>query len=121
MQSYFETLGGTYQREGDYLLPNVEVPKNPAIGIWGQRRRKYLLKCQKPLYTAMLLSDTLNAHLEEVDRSATEMFDRLTEQLKRRNGITEELKAISQLEWVQRMNVIRHEAAEIVTKELICV
>lgn len=121
MQSTFETLGGTYRQEGDYLLPNVEVPKSPCVGIWGERRRKYLRECQKPLYTAMLLSDTLNAHLEEVDRSATEMFDRLTEQLKRRDGITEELKADNQLEWVRRMNVIRHEAAEIVTKELICV
>lgn len=69
----------------------------------------------------MLLGDTLNAHLEEVDRSATEMFDRLIEQKKGRDGITEELKAANQLEWVQRMNVIRQEAAEIVTKELICV
>ena len=121
MKSTFEKLGGTYRQESDYLLPNVEVPKNPTIGIWGQRRHKYLRECQKPLYTAMLLGDTLNAHLEEVDRSATEMFDRLTEQLKRRDGITEELKAANQLDWVQRMNMIRHEAAEIVTKELICV
>lgn len=121
MQTDFEAIGGTYTNEGDYLLPDVEVPESPKIGIWGERRRKYLRECQKPLYTAMLLSDTLNAHLEEVDRSATEMFDRLTEQLKRRNGITDELKAANQLEWVQHMNVIRHEAAEIVTKELICV
>jgi len=69
----------------------------------------------------MLLGDTLNAHPEEVDKSATEMFDRLIEQMKGRDGITEELKASSQLEWVQRMNVIRQEAAEIVTKELTCV
>ena len=121
MQTDFEAIGGTYTNEGDYLLPNVEVPESSQVGIWGERRRKYLRECQKPLYTAMLLSDTLNAHLEEVDRSSTEMFDRLTEQLKGRDGITEELKAANQLEWVQRMNVIRHEAAKIVTKELICV
>ena len=110
-----------YIHSRDYLLPNLETPEAPKISIWGQRRRKYLRECQKPLYTAMLLGDTLNAHLEEVDRSATEMFDRLIEQLKHWDGITEELKASSQLEWVQRMNVIRHEAAEIVMKELICV
>jgi len=69
----------------------------------------------------MLLGDTLNAHPEEVDKSATEMFDRLIEQMKGRDGITEELKASSQLEWVQRMNVILHELTEIVMKELICV
>ena len=121
MKSTYEKMGGTYHQTGDYLLPNLETPEEPKISIWGQRRRKYLRECQKPLYTAMLLSDTLNAHLEEVDRSATEMFDRLTEQLNGRDGITEELKAANQLEWVQRMNVIRHEAAKIVTKELICV
>lgn len=121
MQSTFETLGGTYRQEGDYLLPNIEVPESPQIGIWGQRRRKYLQEHQKPLYTAMLLGGTLNVHLEEVDRSAAEMFDRLVEQLMLRDGITEELKAADQLEWVQSMNVIRHEAAVAVTRELIYV
>jgi len=109
-------LDGTYRREGDYLLPNVEVPESPAIGIWGERRRKYLQTRQRALYTAMLLGNTLNAHLAEVDKSAIEMFDRLVEQLKRRDCITEELIAANQLEWVQRMNAIRHEATEVVTK-----
>lgn len=121
MQTDFEAMGGIYTSEGDYLLPDVEVPEYPQIGIWGQRRRKVLRAHQKPLYTAMLLGDTLNTHLEEVDRSAAEMFDQLIEQMKGRDGITEELKAANQLEWVQRMNAIWQEAAEIVTKELICV
>ena len=121
MQTDFVTLGGTYTREGDYLLPNVEVPESPRIGIWGERRRKYLQTSQKALYTAMLLGDTLNAHLAEVDKSATEMFDRLVEQMKSRDCITEELKAADQQEWVQRMNAIHHEATEVVMKELICV
>ena len=110
-----------YIHSGDYLLPNLETPEAPKVSIWGERRRKYLWEYQKPLYTAMLLGDTLNTHLEEVDRSAAEMFDRLIEQMKDRDGITEDMKAANQLEWVQRMNVIRQEAAEIVTKELICV
>ena len=119
MQTDFEAMDGAYTNEGDYLLPNVAVPDSPKIGIWGERRRKYLRTSQKALYTAMLLGDTLNAHLEEVDKSAIEMFDRLVEQLKRRDCITEELKAANQVEWVQRMNAIRHEATEVVTKELI--
>ena len=49
MQTDFEAMGGTYTRGGDYLLPNVEVPENPKICIWGERRRKYLRECQKPL------------------------------------------------------------------------
>ena len=119
MQNDFEAMGGTYRQEGDYLLPNVEVPESPQIGIWGERRRKYLQRCQKPLYTAMLLGDTLNAHLEEVDKAASGMLERLMDQLKQRDGVTENLKAVDQLEWVQRMNVIYHEAEEIVKKELI--
>jgi len=121
MKSTYEKMGGTYHQIGDYLLPNLETPEEPKISIWGQRRRKYLRECRKPLYTTMLLSDTLSAHLEEADRPAIEMFGRLTEQLTRQDGITEGLRAANQLEWAQRMNVIRHEAAEIVTKELICV
>lgn len=119
MQTDFEAMGGTYTSEGDYSLPNVEEPEGPRIGIWGERRRKYLQTSQKALYTAMLLGHTLNAHLEEVDKSAMEMFDRLVEQLKRRDCITEELKATNQLEWVQRMNTLRHEAVEVMMKELI--
>ena len=119
MQTDFEAMGGTYISEGDYLLPNVEAPVDPKIGIWGERRHRYLQTSQKALYTAMLLSDTLNAHLAEVDKSATEMFDRLVEQMKSRDCITEELKAAGQLKWVQRMNTIRHEATELVMKELI--
>ena len=119
MQTDFEAMGGIYTSEGDHLLPNVEVPESPQIGIWGERRRKYLRTSQRALYTAMLLGDTLNAHLAEVDESATEMFDRLVEQMKSRNCITEELKAANQLEWVQWMNAIHHEATEVVMKELI--
>ena len=121
MNSTLEEMDGTYRQEGDYMLPNVETPESPAIGIWGQRRRKYLQENQKPLYTAMLLNGTLNAHLEEVDRSATEMFDRIVEQLKRRDNVTEELKATDPLEWMQCTKIIHHEAAIIVTRELIYV
>ena len=119
MHTDFEAMGGIYTSEGDYLLPNVEVPESPQIGIWGERRRKYLRTSQRALYTAMLLGDTLNAHLAEVDKSAIEMFDRLVEQLKRRDCITEEVKAADQQEWVQRMNAIRLETIEVVMKELI--
>ena len=69
----------------------------------------------------MLIGDTLKVHLEEVDKSAEEMFNQLIVQLKAQEGVTEELKANDQLEWVQRMNNIRNRVAEIVCKELICV
>ena len=120
MKTTFETLGGTYRQEGDYLLPNVEVPESPQIGIWGERRRRYLREHEKATYTAMLLSGGLNAHLEEVDRSASEMFDRLVAQIAEQEGITEQLKAANQMEWVQRTNNIRNRVIEIVSATLIC-
>jgi len=119
MQTTFEKLGGTYRQVGDYLLPDIEVPESPQIGIWGQRQLQYLRTNQRVLYTTMLMGDTLKAHLEEVDKSAEEMFDQLTMQLKAQEGVTEELKANNQMEWVQRMNNIRNHAVEIVYKELI--
>ena len=119
METTFETMGGSYRQEGYYLLPNVEVPESPAIGIWGQRRHKYLMEHNHALYTALSLSGKLTTHLEEIDRSATQMFDQLVDQLMARNGVTEQLKATNQMKWVRRMNAVRHEAAEIVAKELI--
>ena len=121
MQTTFEAMGGTYRQESDYLLPNIETPECPQIGIWGQRRLQYLRTKKRVLYTTMLMGDTLKAHLEEVDKSAVEMCDQLTLQLKAQEGITEELKAINQMEWVQRMNNIRNRVSEIVYKELIYV
>ena len=119
MQSTFEKLGGTYRQKGDYLLPNVKAPESPAIGIWGQRRHKYLMEHNHALYTALSLSGKLTTHLEEIDRSATQMFDQLVDQLKTRKGVTEQLKDTDQMKWVRWMNAVRHEAAEIVAKELI--
>ena len=119
MKTTFEALGGTYRQEGDYLLPNVEAPESPLIGIWGERRRRYLRGHEKATYTAMLLSGELNAHLEEVDSSANEMYDRLILQLAEQKGITEQLKAENTLEWVGRMNNIQACAREIVDKEII--
>ena len=120
MQSTFEKLGGTYKQVGDYLLPDVEVPENSEVGFWGMQRRKYLLEHQSALYTALFLGGKLADHLQEIDRSATQMFDQLVDQLKIRNGVIEQLKVADQMKWVRRMNAVRHEAAEIVTKELIC-
>ena len=93
METTFETMGGSYRQEGDCLLPNVEVPESPAIGLWGQRRHKYLMEHNHALYTALFLSGKLTTHLEEIDRLATKMFDRLVEQLKQWDGITEERKS----------------------------
>ena len=119
MKSIFEELGGTYKQVGDYLLPDAEVPENLEVCFWGLQRRKYLVEHQPALYTALFLSGKLADHLQEIDQSATQMYYQLLDQLKARNGVTEQLKATDQMKWVRRMNAVRQEAAEIVTKELI--
>ena len=108
-----------YHQEGDYLLPDLVPPAPPRIGIWGMRRREFLRKHNDGLYTGLLLSGKLNAHLEEIDRSASEMFDLLIQQYAEREGVTEELKAQDQMEWVKRMNGIRERVEETILCELI--
>ena len=109
----------TYHWEGEYLIPDLIAPESPHIGIWGERRRQFLRKHQKPVYDTMLMRGTLNAHLEAVDRAAEKMFDRLVTQMAEREGITESLKAENQMEWVRRMNAIRNCADEAVIRCLI--
>ncbi len=119
-KSLFEQMGGTYHWEGDYRIPNLVAPEAPNIGIWGQRRRQYLKDHHRSLYNSMLYSGALNAHLEEVDKSATEMFDRLVKQMATRQGITEALKAQDQMVWVGAMNNIRSAVVKVINAELIC-
>ena len=109
----------SYHREGDYLLPDLLLPDAPKIGVWGMRRRDYLKKYHDGIYTGLLLSGKLNVHLEEIDRSANEMFDLLIQQYAAREGVTEELKAQDQVEWVRRMNGIRERATEAILADLI--
>lgn len=120
-KSLFEQMGGTYTQQGDYILPNLTLPtkeKRP-IGIWGQRHARHLKQHHKILYYNLLTSGKLNAHLAEIDRQAEEMFFRLVKQMAEREGVTEQLKAQNQMEWVQRMNNIRNRAAEIIYAEII--
>ena len=109
----------TYTRIGDYDLPNLLPPPEPQIGIWGQRRRRYLREHRSGIYTGMLLAGTLGSHLAQIDEQAQEMLTRISARLAAAEGVTEELKAQDQMEWVRRMNGVRSRAAEIVNKELI--
>lgn len=83
----------TYHREGDYLIPDLQLPEAPRIGIWGMRHREFLKKYHSGIYTGLLLSGKLNAHLEEVERRANEMFFHLVDQMAHVEGVTEQLKA----------------------------
>ena len=109
----------TYTLVGDYYLPNLAAPEPPKVGRWGMLRFSYLRKHREALYTIMLMENTLNSHLEEIDRQAQEMEQQLISQLAQQEGVTEQLKAENQMEWVARMSNIRNRADEIVLKELI--
>ena len=109
----------TYTQVGDYSLPDLTVPAEPKIGKFGRMLFRYLRDHRACLFSTMLLDGTLNTYLEETDRQANEMLDRLTRQMAEREGVNERLKADNQMEWARRMNSIRNHAEEIVMHELI--
>ncbi len=121
MKSLFEQMGGTYSQQGDYLIPNITLPKekNKPIGIWGQRHLRCLKQHRKVLYINLLTSEKLNSHLAEIDKQAEELYFRLVKQLAESEGITEQLKADNPMEWVGRMGNIESRCREIVNNELV--
>ena len=116
---YDEKNGLHYELVDDYYLPCLTAPEPVQLGVWGMRRSQYLKEHKKILYLNMLTTDTLNAHLKEIDQQAEEMFFQLVNQFKTAEGITEQLKAENQLAWVQRMNNIHQRSQEIVNECLI--
>ncbi len=120
-KSSFEQNGGTYRTVSDYRIPNITLPAEARtpLGIWGQKRKDYLMKHKRVQFNIMLMNGTLWTHLAEIDEQASAMFSRLVEQMKVNEDITEKLKADDQMEWVVRMNNIEARAREIVNHELI--
>ena len=110
-----------YELQGDYYIPCLILPaeKEQPIGLWGQRHLRYLKEYHRNTYTTLLASGRLNTYLADIDKQAQERMERLTEQMKRAQGVTEQLKAENALEWVQRINNIRACAKEIIEKEII--
>ncbi len=112
--------GIDYTLVGEVYLPNlISIETNYEIGHWGQRHLDYIKNHRKVFYTSLLTNCKLNSFLHDVDVRATEMYDRLVKQLKEQQGITEQLKADNQMEWVARMNNIRSRATEIVNHDII--
>lgn len=120
-KTIFEKMGGIYTRVGDYLLPDLKLPEEEQrpISVWGQRHRRYLKEHRRASYATLLTSGKLNGYLADIERQAEEMFLRLVKQMAEAEGVTEQLKADNQMEWVGRMNNIRSRAMEIVNSELI--
>ena len=118
-KSLFEQMGGTYTQVGDYLLPDVELPQEKPIGVWGTRHYHHLRKTNRVLFSQLTISGKMNDYLADIDKQAEEMFSQLLKQLAEKDGITETLKADNQMLWVQMMNTVRETATEIVNSELI--
>ena len=109
-----------YELCGDYyIIAGEDEPEREPIGIWGQRHLKHIQKHCKPFYDKMLTERTLYDYLLQLDRDAEDTFNRLVKQMAKREGVTEQLKATNQMQWVGKMNNIRQRATEIVNSELI--
>lgn len=121
MKSLFEQSGGTYTMQGDYRLPNLSLPAEDErpIGVWGQRRLRYLKQHHKVLYYNLLTSGKLHSHLADIEEQAQEVFSRLVKEYAEKEGVSEQLKSADQMAWVRRMNDIRSRIIEVISKELI--
>ena len=111
-----------YRQVGDYNIPNLVLPREEAsirLGKWGMLHKDYLLKHKKVVFTTLLAEGKLWQYLADIDTQAQQMFDTLIEQMKKAEGVTEQLKEQKQLEWLRRINSIHHHVTEIVTKNLI--
>ncbi len=112
----------TYRQVNDYMIPNLIIPPEEAnitLGKWGMMHKDYLEKYKKVLFNSLLIQGKLYQHCAEIENQAQQMFDTIVEQLKQAEGVTEQLKAEKQLEWVRRMKNIEARAREIITIELI--
>ena len=111
----------TYTKVGDYYIPDIkapDVPKHP-IGKYGRMRKKYLAEHRPVLYEALVLGGTLWEHLSEIEQSCNGRMEYLTTKTEKSEGVTEELKATDQMEWVRRKSSIHHRAEETVLHELV--
>ena len=118
---YNEQTGISYTLQGDYYLPDLALSdeEEQSIGLWGQRHLRYIKQHRKVLYLNLLTSGKLNGYLADINKQAEDMLSQLVEQMAEREGVTEELKANSQMEWVARMNNIRSRATETVNHDMI--
>ena len=123
MKSLFEKSGGTYTMQGDYRLPNLTLPAEDErpIGVWGQRRLRYLKQHHKVLYYNLLTSGKLHYHHADTEEQEEALFSRLVKEFAEKEGVTEQLKATDPMAWVQRMNNIRERVTEMVNAEVVFV
>ena len=113
-----EKTGLRYELVGDYYYPCLKAPEMPKVGRFGMMYHDYLRRHKRVTYSGLMLSGKLKEHIEDVDRQAEEMFSQLVDRMKQAEGVTEQLKATGQMEWVRRMNSIRNRAEEVVLNNI---
>lgn len=109
----------SYRQEGDYRIPNLILKPQVTLGKYGRLRKRFLKEYRPVLYNTLLLSEQLFDHCAEIESAAEEMLDLLVTKLAEWNGVTEQLKAENQMEWVRQMNLCRSQADEVVLSDLI--
>lgn len=121
-KTIFEQMGGTYTQVGDYLLPDLKLPKEEKqanIGVWSMRHKRFLRENHRVLYANLMTSGKLVTYLDDIEQQATAMFLRLVKGLAEKENVTENLKATDQMLWGRKMNNIRNRATEIVNADII--
>ena len=121
MKTIFENNGGTYESQGDYLLPNLTLQDKAiySIGVWGMRYKQYLKQYHKVLYYNLLTAGKLNSYLADIDKRARFLFDEIVKSLAENENVTEKLKSENAMLWVQKMNNIRNRATAIENNQII--
>ena len=115
-----ERTGLEYELCGDYyIIAGEDEPEREPIGVWGQRHLRYIQKHSKVFYNKMLTEHTLYDYLLQLNRDAEDTFNRLVKHMAESEGVTEQLKAANQIEWVCQMNNIRSRATEIVNRDIV--
>ena len=83
-------------------------------------RREYLREQRPILFNDLILSGQLWTYLADLNEQAQERLTLIVDQMKKDEGVTEDLKAADQMAWVGTMNSIRNRAEEIILREMIC-
>ena len=121
-QIYDAKNGMSYMLHGDYYLPDLVLnEEEPTYGKYGMLRKQFLKEHRSARYQYLLLTGKLNEHLNQTNQEAREQVETLMKQMTEKQGVTEELKAQDQMEWVRLMNNIKASAEEIVLKNMIYV
>lgn len=115
-----KTNGLDYTLVGEVCLPNlISTETNYEIGHWGQQHLDYIKHHRKIFYNSLLASCKLNSYLHDIDELAQSMYDRLTELYIQKEGISEDMKNLSDLVWVRKMNIVKQQVTEIVNTDII--